>query len=599
MICTGDLWDEVTKRNFGADCLAELFELRKRIMRLVPSGNEVIVNILSEEQIKGLWDIYDRSVLVTNRDTIRMTQMKELVKSILTLTRKDEAVQNLWSQYDNLLKKCFVSDNLEVYLGEKDKDVFYYMGVNDFVKDYYKKNPNSEWKIKAILQFGFPFDAVPTKTNDSCHFCGKYLETRKWSLFIFTKKTISKIVIGFDDRNTFSNLNFIREQRCSGTEWQTEDLPEDQQGSLFIAYDPWNDDRDRLITEYLNTERIPVLTNAQYKKLRYSFTEIPSECFRIDYLDYLSRYKKSVVDLFGYPDKGEKIKKLKNVVEFINEPRKEEVCLNYNARKNNVFIKDFFFKNKSLKPTVLIGEPDCDYYPYQEFKAEYEIHSYDKEISPYYLYCLLSSEFISDYYSERYEPEEYSEGLNCYTDSESPLPLKDCIYIEMSPEKMRDKKFQEIYERNINPKLKVHDMIDSHEFNNDKAKDSIKKYLVEIKNDIDAGSFYSATILMGSVLEAFLIDWLGEIDGKNYFREPLRVNKDGREQNANFYDYIRLMREKCPRWTKGLEAKADEIRTKRNRVHAKLYIEEGEISHDKCYEVLRDLEAIINNRWNK
>lgn len=591
MICTGDLWDDVTKRSFGLDCWQKLLDLRKLIMK--SSGPNRIV--LSAEDLEFWWNYLGLCIL--KGDLKKAESIRGLLSASGTgeCKRDDGYLKNLWNQYDDLLKKCVVSDKLETYLNKQENDVFYYMGINDFVKDYYKKNPNSEWKIKAILQFGFPFDAVPTKSNDFCHFCGEYLETRKWSLFVFTKKSVSKIVIGFDDRNTFSNLNFIREQRYSGTEWQTEDLPEDQQGSLFIAHDPWNDDRDRLITEYLNTERIPELTNAQYKKLRYSFAEIPSERFRIDYLDYLSRYKKSVVDLFGYPDKGEKIKKLKNVVEFINEPGKEEVCLNYNARKNNVFIKDFFFKNKSLKPTVLIGEPDCDDYPYQEFKAEYEIHSYDKEISPCYLYCLLSSEFISDYYSERYEPEEY-----LYADSETPLPLKNCIYIEMSPEKMRDKKFQEIYERDINPKLKAHDMIDSHEFNNDKAKDSIKKYLVEIKNDIDAGSFYSATILMGSVLEAFLIDWLGEIDGKNYFNEDYLVvdEKFNYQRRADLLDYINEIQKKCPKWIDGAR-KATEIRKKRNLVHARLYIKENEISSDVCYEMLHNLETIINNRWNK
>ena len=113
---------------------------------------------------------------------------------------------------------------------------------------------------------------------------------------------------------------------------------------------------------------------------------------------------------------------------------------------------------------------------------------------------MLSSELVTDFYSENYEDEKYY-------DANTPLPLEDCIFIEMSSSKMCDKKYEEKYERDIRPTLKAQEMILSKDFSNTNAKDSIEKYLVEIKNDIDSGSYYSATIVMGSVLEAFLIDW--------------------------------------------------------------------------------------------
>lgn len=143
-------------------------------------------------------------------------------------------------------------------------------------------------------------------------------------------------------------------------------------------------------------------------------------------------------------------------------------------------------------------------------------------------------------------------------------------------------------------------MISSKTFSNTNAKGSIEKYLVEIKNNIDSGSYYSATIVMGSVLEAFLIDWLSELDGKNYFEEDYLVTdkRHKYQRRADLMDYIDIIQNRRPDWIDGAK-KATEIRKKRNLVHAKLYIAEGEITQEICYEMLRNLEVIINNRWPK
>lgn len=59
-----------------------------------------------------------------------------------------------------------------------------------------------------------------------------------------------------------------------------------------------------------------------------------------------------------------------------------------------------------------------------------------------------------------------------------------------------------------------------------------------------ANKAYKATeILAGAFLEAFLIDWLSEIDGKKYLEESLIIKykgKDGKE--ADFVDYIECVK---------------------------------------------------------
>ena len=138
-------------------------------------------------------------------------------------------------------------------------------------------------------------------------------------------------------------------------------------------------------------------------------------------------------------------------------------------------------------------------------------------------------------------------------------------------------------------------MLETKEFVNQNAKEAVNKFLVEINDAIKNGLYYSATIVIGSVLEAFLIDWLTEIDGKDYFKEPYLLPEKNNKR-ADLKDYIDIIQKKRPDWIDGAK-KATFIRTKRNTVHAKLYIEDKDISEKTCIELLNDLKSIIHNRW--
>lgn len=595
------LYNDVENRNFEIHNGKELLEARKKFLNSLFSGNTLLVNKMDSDDRQFLVNLLKKE-FTENRFEAFESAKKIVFKSSSNDEEEIRNIKKMWNQYEDEFKKASVTDNLEKYLTEQKETTYYYIGINKFVMDYYKNKPDSEWKIKAILQLGFPFEFADSKIEDESYFLDYlrqyFLKTKKWSLFIFTKESFDKVTLGFDDRNTLSNLEYVQSKRYAEVYGQKEELPDNYKGTPFTARDYYNEDLYWLIYNYLDNNQIPKFTNDERKELNYSFAEIPAEYFRLDYLDYLSRYKQSVIDVFGYPDKKEKIRKLSSVVEFINAPGKKKEYPDYEERKQNVLIKDFFFYNRNLVPTVRIGEQNTDV---PTFWEEYEIHSYMKDITPAYLYCLLSSELIKDYYSDRYTAEKYY-------DEETPLPLEDCIYIDMPAEKMNQKEYSAKYERDMNPRLKVHNMIDSKSLNTADAKESIDNYLIEIKNDIDVGSYYSATILMGSVLEAFLIDWLSEIDGKNYFKEDYLVTEEiedeetgkkvSYQRKASFYDYINIIQRKRPDWIDGAK-KATEIRKTRNLVHAKLYIEKGAISQEVCYEMLKNLEVIINNRWNR
>ena len=86
---------------------------------------------------------------------------------------------------------------------------------------------------------------------------------------------------------------------------------------------------------------------------------------------------------------------------------------------------------------------------------------------------------------------------------------------------------------------------------------------------------------------------------KNYFEEDYVIFDKYRnqERRADLKDYIDAIEElKKPSWFDAAK-KATEIRKKRNLVHAKLYIDNKDISKETCNEVISYLEYVINTRW--
>ena len=121
----------------------------------------------------------------------------------------------------------------------------------------------------------------------------------------------------------------------------------------------------------------------------------------------------------------------------------------------------------------------------------------------------------------------------------------------------------------------------------------------ELRACFNAKAYKAAIILAGSILEAFLIDWLSEIKGQNFFHNDFMVfdKYHGKNKRADLIDYINEIQNlRKPNWYDAA-SKATEIRKKRNLVHAKLYINDSDISKETCTEVIDYLEYVINTRW--
>lgn len=115
---------------------------------------------------------------------------------------------------------------------------------------------------------------------------------------------------------------------------------------------------------------------------------------------------------------------------------------------------------------------------------------------------------------------------------------------------------------------------------------------------------YKATIIMsGAVLEAFLLDWLSENDGVDYFVEPFLKEEVGENglvfyrATSNLNDYINAIAAiEAPEWMEEKE-KAHRIRKSRNVVHMKAFLkEEKDINEETCKDVIGYLQDIINKR---
>ncbi len=129
-----------------------------------------------------------------------------------------------------------------------------------------------------------------------------------------------------------------------------------------------------------------------------------------------------------------------------------------------------------------------------------------------------------------------------------------------------------------------------------------KEDLREVEECYKIGAYKATMILAGSILEAFLIDWLSEKDGINYFEQPYRYTKviKGTEklvEDDRLCNYIdRIAEIEKPKWMEEKE-KAHEIRKSRNLVHAKLCLKEDiDISQDTCKLLIDYLQEIIDSR---
>lgn len=103
--------------------------------------------------------------------------------------------------------------------------------------------------------------------------------------------------------------------------------------------------------------------------------------------------------------------------------------------------------------------------------------------------------------------------------------------------------------------------------------------------------YKSFLILSGSVLEAFLLDWLGEIENKDYF------SADEEEYTLGKLIFEKMRKTHKDIFDPEIIKKASYIKDKRNLVHPKVYFNNSESIDDTlCSEIISDLRVIFSKR---
>lgn len=134
-----------------------------------------------------------------------------------------------------------------------------------------------------------------------------------------------------------------------------------------------------------------------------------------------------------------------------------------------------------------------------------------------------------------------------------------------------------------------------HEKYNSVLQSIIKSDFDELKICYEHKAYKAAIILAGSLLEYFLLDWLSELDGVDYFTNDFYDSNGAK--TSELYAYIYALRGKLGYSWNTMKTLAHDIRLKRNSVHVKVSLgNPTAIDASSCEQTINNLAAIIRSR---
>ncbi len=461
-----------------------------------------------------------------------------------------------------------IKDNLATQLDDTDDTTYFYVGIVKFVKDYYKTEIKNKWHLKGIFELGFPINFIIDKTKDiKTNLIKASLRNEPLYLYIFSRNPVDEILLGFNNSDVYA-FKSIKDSI-------------EEEDPLRIKSDLSSETYYENIINFYETGKLPEKTqrNLLEGEVDFEFSKIPASKFELKYLECLYRYKQGVIEEFGLPEKTEKLCKLSNLVQILEY--QDEII----ATMNDIIVNYYYLDGMTWSLRRLLSIPQ------ENKKIEFVslIHSFS--VDPYYLCVFLESQFAEDYCLRNFD--------TCYENIDD-VPLSDIqIFI---PEKIDASYYKKKYEMERSEKMAIQKSIEensNNSFYNKEARDIILKDLKELHSCFNNKLYKASIILAGSILEAFLIDWLSEIKKEDFFAKDYMIfdKYRNKERRADLKDYIDEIQElKKPSWFDAGK-KATAIRKKRNLVHAKLYINDSDISKETCTEVINYLEYVINTRW--
>lgn len=123
----------------------------------------------------------------------------------------------------------------------------------------------------------------------------------------------------------------------------------------------------------------------------------------------------------------------------------------------------------------------------------------------------------------------------------------------------------------------------------------VESDFAELKICFEHKAYKAAVILAGAVLEYFVLDWLSELDGVDYFSNDF-YDANGKK-TTELAAYIYALRGRLGYSWDALKTRAHDIRVKRNSVHVKASLGNSTvINASSCEQTIKDLAAIIKSR---
>ena len=414
--------------------------------------------------------------------------------------------------------------------------------------------------INSILNKGFYISAVFN--------CGNIYTNRneKAGLFIFDKNKPTLIKLGNKELQSYDGKN-------------------NQKGQVLI-----NKDLPKDYRQYIYEIETWINNNCKPKDLNKftTFCEIPYEKYlseiNLNPLYYMRKYSNSHIERTAklsdyaniiYPKSLKKLNDLKDMRVKIIEAN----SYNFHDNGNNrIEFKDLPLSRRTdtelCKNDILINSEGKIYF-----------HNIEKYKTP--VYISENNQVVI-----RAKKNNYIPALYCILKEDNNLNFNN-ISPEMPVIKIQENIDYETYFNILIGKKHKYLSVDKADENllqqinicaYKQMEEVIKKDLYEIDLCYNNKAYKAAIILCGSVLEAFLYDWLKE--------RKIKIEKEW-----TLKDYIDQIEELYqPQWLKSAE-KAQEIRHKRNYIHPKKYIEKNTLIDKKlCDDIKKYLKDVICTR---
>lgn len=399
---------------------------------------------------------------------------------------------------------------------------------------------------------------------------------------------------------TFSKVKPAKIRICESPEDLTNDKVEwIKRTETFIEY-------YKELEIYINTSKIPDSLKSLAHKIKYA--DYRNEVFDIKhYSDRFLSISHSISDRM----KTEKFIPLIDLVEII-EPG------NFPEKKDDILISadgEVYLITEDSKITT-----DSN----TVFKTSHVVLRLKSTlVTPEFLFLYLNSDVFDDItYLLKVELPQEDDWL--FTDWNVLSEIRIFIPASNTPmalnpdlsQKYRDE-FNQKYRRNLvtekddNDDNAQNETIIQEELEGENlvsdpvANDIILCYMREVNKMVSNETYFGAVILIGSILEAFLTGWLGDMEkNKDYFRIAVsHVYRHGKERpvQLQFKDAINnviplLKINKIQK--ENIRKKMEAIRSMRDIVHVRVHLENPiEMTKSVCETALKDLEDIIKLRY--